>query len=42
MEAELKKEIGAKFGEDLDARLAKCDIVIINMPLNEKTRCSFI
>jgi len=38
MEPELEKEIGAKFEEDLDAMLSKCDVVVINMPLTDKTR----
>ncbi|KAG0463881.1 hypothetical protein HPP92_019950 [Vanilla planifolia] len=37
----LEKELGAKFEEDLDAMLPKCDIVVINMPLTEKTRGLF-
>lgn len=41
MAPELEKEIGAKFEEDLDAMLAKCDVVVINTPLTDKTRCSF-
>ncbi|XP_031109637.1 formate dehydrogenase, mitochondrial [Ipomoea triloba] len=41
MEPELEKEIGAKFEEDLDAMLSKCDVVVINMPLTDKTRGMF-
>ena len=39
---ELEKEIGAKFEEDLDAMLPKCDVIVINTPLTEKTRFPFI
>jgi formate dehydrogenase len=39
---ELEKEIGAKFEEDLDAMLPKCDVIVINTPLTEKTRSLFI
>lgn len=38
---ELEKEIGAKFEEDLDAMLPKCDVIVINTPLTEKTRGMF-
>ncbi|KAG6474651.1 hypothetical protein ZIOFF_068589 [Zingiber officinale] len=38
---ELEKETGAKFEEDLDVILPKCDIVVINTPLTEKTRGMF-
>jgi formate dehydrogenase len=38
---ELEKQIGAKFEEDLDAMLPKCDVVVINTPLTEKTRFVF-
>ncbi len=38
IDPELEKEIGAKYEEDLDAMLPKCDVVVINMPLTEKTR----
>ncbi|KAJ6674605.1 FORMATE DEHYDROGENASE CHLOROPLASTIC/MITOCHONDRIAL [Salix viminalis] len=41
MEPELEKQIGAKFEEDLDSMLSKCDIVVINTPLTEKTRGMF-
>ncbi|XP_019188959.1 PREDICTED: formate dehydrogenase, mitochondrial-like [Ipomoea nil] len=40
-EPELEKEICAKFEEDLDAMLSKCDVVVINMPLTDKTRGMF-
>ncbi|XP_004489286.1 formate dehydrogenase 1, mitochondrial [Cicer arietinum] len=38
---ELEKEIGAKFEEDLDAMLPKCDVIVINTPLTDKTRGLF-
>jgi formate dehydrogenase len=41
METELENQTGAKFEEDLNSILSKCDIVIINMPLIEKTRYDF-
>ncbi|TKY50417.1 Formate dehydrogenase 1 [Spatholobus suberectus] len=41
MNLELEKEIGAKFEEDLDAMLPKCDVIVINMPLTEQTRGLF-
>ncbi|GAV74626.1 2-Hacid_dh domain-containing protein/2-Hacid_dh_C domain-containing protein [Cephalotus follicularis] len=41
MDPKLENEIGAKFEEDLDVMLPKCDIVVINMPLTEKTRGLF-
>lgn len=41
MEPELEKEIGAQFEEDLDAMLPKCDIIVMNMPLTDKTRGLF-
>ncbi|KAF5457241.1 hypothetical protein F2P56_021356 [Juglans regia] len=41
MDPELEKQIGAKFEEDLDAMLPKCDIIVINMPLTDKTRGLF-
>ncbi|XP_019185615.1 PREDICTED: formate dehydrogenase, mitochondrial-like [Ipomoea nil] len=41
MDPELEKEIGANFEEDLDAMLSKCDVVVINMPLTDKTRGMF-
>jgi len=42
IDPELEKEIGAKFEEDLDAMLPKCDVVVINTPLTEKTRFVFV
>ncbi|KAF2308553.1 hypothetical protein GH714_010547 [Hevea brasiliensis] len=41
MDPELENQTGAKFEEDLDAMLPKCDIVVINTPLTEKTRGLF-
>lgn len=41
MEPEVESEIGAKFEEDLDAMLPKCDILVINTPLTEKTKGLF-
>ncbi|CAK9161337.1 unnamed protein product [Ilex paraguariensis] len=41
MDSELANQTGAKFEEDLDAMLPKCDIIAINMPLTEKTKGMF-
>lgn len=41
MDPELEKQIGAKFEEDLDAMLPKCDVIVINTPLTDKTRYLF-
>ncbi|XP_027151356.1 formate dehydrogenase, mitochondrial [Coffea eugenioides] len=41
MDPELENQTGAKFEEDLDKMLPKCDIIVINMPLTEKTRGMF-
>ncbi|CAH8361765.1 unnamed protein product [Eruca vesicaria subsp. sativa] len=41
MEPELEKEIGAKHMENLNEMLTKCDVVVINTPLTEKTRGMF-
>lgn len=41
MEPELENQIGAQFEEDLDKMLPKCDIIVINTPLTEKTRGLF-
>jgi len=41
MDPELEKQTGAKFEEDLDAMLPKCDIIVINTPLTDKTRGLF-
>ncbi|OAY29916.1 formate dehydrogenase, mitochondrial [Manihot esculenta] len=41
MDPELENQTGAKFEEDLDAMLPKCDIIVINTPLTEKTRGLF-
>jgi formate dehydrogenase len=37
-DAEFEKETGAKFEEDLDKMLPKCDVIVVNTPLTEKTR----
>ncbi|KAL8161349.1 hypothetical protein V2J09_012838 [Rumex salicifolius] len=41
MDPQLENEIGAKFEEDLEKMLPKCDILVINMPLTEKTKGMF-
>ncbi|KAL0728095.1 hypothetical protein Bca4012_024188 [Brassica carinata] len=41
MEPDLEKEIGAKYVESLNDMLPKCDVVVVNMPLTEKTRGMF-
>jgi formate dehydrogenase len=41
METKLENQTGAKFDENLDSILSKCDIVVINMPLISKTRYDF-
>ncbi|GMI86816.1 formate dehydrogenase [Hibiscus trionum] len=41
IDPELEKQTGAKFEEDLDTMLPKCDIIVVNMPLTEKTRGMF-
>ncbi|KAI3977910.1 hypothetical protein MKX01_036750 [Papaver californicum] len=41
MDPKLEAEIGATFEEDMDAMLPKCDIIVINMPLTEKTKGMF-
>ncbi|PSS33409.1 Formate dehydrogenaseprecursor [Actinidia chinensis var. chinensis] len=41
MDPELENQIGAKFEEDLDVMLPKCDIIVINTPLTEKTKGIF-
>ncbi|KAB1209181.1 Formate dehydrogenase, mitochondrial [Morella rubra] len=41
MDPELESQIGAKFEEDLDAMLPKCDVIVINTPLTDKTRGLF-
>ncbi|KAG5514404.1 hypothetical protein RHGRI_035728 [Rhododendron griersonianum] len=41
MDPELENETGAKFEEDLDAMLPKCDIIVINTPLTENTKGMF-
>ncbi|XP_065878336.1 formate dehydrogenase 1, mitochondrial [Euphorbia lathyris] len=41
MDPELENQLGAKFEEDVDAILPKCDVIVINTPLTEKTRGMF-
>ncbi|GMI68406.1 formate dehydrogenase [Hibiscus trionum] len=41
IDLELEKQTGAKFEEDLDAMLPKCDVIVVNTPLTEKTRGMF-
>ncbi|XP_044479075.1 formate dehydrogenase, mitochondrial-like [Mangifera indica] len=41
MDPELEKQIGATFEEDVDKMLPKCDVIVINVPLTEKTRGMF-
>ncbi|XP_022983177.1 formate dehydrogenase, mitochondrial isoform X1 [Cucurbita maxima] len=41
IDPELEKQIGAKFEEDMDAMLPKCDVLVINTPLTDKTRGLF-
>lgn len=38
IDPELENQLGAKFEEDLDKMLPKCDIIVINTPLTDKTR----
>lgn len=38
MDPEMENQMGAKYEEDLDGMLKKCDIVVINTPLTDKTR----
>lgn len=38
MDPELENQTGAKYEEDLVKMLGKCDIVVINTPLTEKTK----
>lgn len=39
--AEKEKELGCKQEKDIDAMIAKCDIVVVNMPLTDQTRGFF-
>ncbi|XP_044466841.1 formate dehydrogenase, mitochondrial [Mangifera indica] len=41
MDPELEKQTGATFEEDVDIMLPKCDVIVINTPLTEKTRGMF-
>ncbi|OIW21468.1 hypothetical protein TanjilG_04912 [Lupinus angustifolius] len=38
LDPELENQLGAKYEEDLDAMLPKCDVLVINTPLTDKTR----
>lgn len=38
MDSELESQIGAQYEEDLDKMLPKCDIIVVNTPLTEKTK----
>ncbi|XP_010439639.1 PREDICTED: formate dehydrogenase 1, mitochondrial-like isoform X3 [Camelina sativa] len=41
MAPELEKEIGAKYVKDINEMLPQCNVVVVNMPLTEKTRGLF-
>uniref|UniRef100_A0A5B7ANN6 Formate dehydrogenase, mitochondrial n=1 Tax=Davidia involucrata TaxID=16924 RepID=A0A5B7ANN6_DAVIN len=41
MDPEMENQTGANFEEDLDSMLPKCDIIVINMPLTDKTKGMF-
>ncbi|KAL5702079.1 formate dehydrogenase [Ranunculus cassubicifolius] len=41
MDQEMESQTGAKFEEDLDKMLPKCDVIVVNMPLTEKTKGMF-
>ncbi|CAN8244035.1 unnamed protein product [Cochlearia groenlandica] len=41
MELDIENEIGAKYVEDLNEMITKCDVIVINTPLTEKTRGMF-
>ncbi|KAI7731168.1 hypothetical protein M8C21_006576, partial [Ambrosia artemisiifolia] len=41
MDPELENQIGASYEEDLDKMLPKCDVVVVNTPLTEKTKGMF-
>ncbi|KAL6511647.1 formate dehydrogenase (NAD+) [Orobanche gracilis] len=41
MQAEVEKEIWENFGEDLDTMVPKCDVIVLNTLLTEKTRGMF-
>ena len=36
------EELGAKFEPDLDKFLSACDVITINCPLTDKTRCCHV
>ena len=37
--ADREKELGCKQEKDIDEMIAKCDVVVVNMPLTDQTRC---
>ncbi|KAH7292304.1 hypothetical protein KP509_29G061300 [Ceratopteris richardii] len=39
MGEKFEKETGAKWEENLQEMLPKCDVIVINVPLTEKTKC---
>ncbi|KAI4387751.1 hypothetical protein MLD38_000157 [Melastoma candidum] len=41
IDSELENQLGAKYEEDLDTMLRKCDVIVINTPLTEKTKGMF-
>ncbi|VAI36473.1 unnamed protein product [Triticum turgidum subsp. durum] len=41
VDAALEEELGSAFEEELDAMLPKCDVVVLNMPLTDKTKGMF-
>ncbi|KAJ7974561.1 Formate dehydrogenase, mitochondrial [Quillaja saponaria] len=41
IDPELESQTGAKFEEDLDSMLPKCDVIVVNTPLTDKTRGLF-
>ncbi|KAL5704173.1 formate dehydrogenase [Ranunculus cassubicifolius] len=41
MDQEMESQTGATFEEDLDKMLPKCDVIVVNMPLTEKTKGMF-
>ncbi|XP_059642817.1 formate dehydrogenase, mitochondrial-like [Cornus florida] len=41
MDPDFENQTGAKFEEDLDSMLPKCDVIVVNMPLTDKTKGMF-
>ncbi|KAI4339544.1 hypothetical protein MLD38_024476 [Melastoma candidum] len=41
IDPKLEDQLGAKYEEDLDTMLRKCDVIVINTPLTEKTKGMF-